>query len=384
MAVIEGVEVNEGPAGYTYRAQVLGLEGSPPELWYNVPSRFGHMLTDRADPVIVGLLIPAMRSGQDIVIRTTSSSELLAKLPQLQGLLVGILPCLQVIEVVADDPQPSVAVPSGVGAGFSAGIDSYCVLADHYVSHLLYNNVGSHGSGSQGRRLFEQRYERISFAAREFGTPLVQVDSNLDEFYPAFSFLGSHTLRNASVAHLLSHGVGEFLYASAYADSDTHLGPSASLAASDPWTLPLLSTSGLSLRSVGGEYTRLEKVARVANEVSSSRHHLDVCVTPTREGTNCSRCWKCRRTMATLDLISHLDFYADVFNLRRWRIDRLWYLAEIASSDYPMEAEVAALAASQGQTPPAWATRTLPLVRRTERVARRLSRGIRRRLGTSL
>lgn len=161
---------------------------------------------------------------------------------------------------------------SGVAIGFSGGIDSYCALADHYysdiperfkITHLLFNNVGSHGT--DGERLFRKRFERLAPSAERIGLPLLMINSNLDSFMPKnLGFQKTHTMRNASVAHLLQGGIGRYMYTSTYKYSDMFIGPTYDTAYSDLATLPLLSTDTLDAFSVGSEYSRVQKTLRVA------------------------------------------------------------------------------------------------------------------------
>lgn len=71
----------------------------------------------------------------------------------------------------------------------------------------------------------------------------------------------------------------------------------------------LLSTEATDSISTGSQYTRAAKTAQVA-EIEPSYRHLDICVEPgtSRSGfRNCSRCWKCARTMVTLEALGKLD-----------------------------------------------------------------------------
>lgn len=242
---------------------------------------------------------------------------------------------------------------SGVATGFSGGIDSYCALADHYfsdipkrfkVTHLLFNNVGSHGSG--GEQLFRKRFERLIPTAELIGLPFLRIDSNLDLFYGnKLEFQQTHTLRNVSVALLLQGGVGRYLYASTYKYSDAFVGSTYDTAYSDLITLPLLSTDTLDAFSVGSEYSRVQKTLRVA-ELPVSYGTLDVCVNANNSSsyTNCSECWKCLRTLTTLEIAGYLERYSDSFDLNIYKSQRKAYFATLLGSHDPLLQEVVELA----------------------------------------
>src|SRR5690606_23287927 len=50
---------------------------------------------------------------------------------------------------------------------------------------------------------------------------------------------------------------------------------------------------------------------------------------------NCSVCWKCRMTLAALDLIGAVDRFASQFDLEQWRADRDSYLAVARHTSKP-------------------------------------------------
>lgn len=135
-------------------------------------------------------------------------------------------------------------------------------------------------------------------------------------------------MRNVAVAHLLSAGIGHWLYASsghglAYVNCARTEEPSQS----DPVALPLLSTMGLTLSPHGNELRRADKTRLVA-EVPDAWTSLDVCGY-SRDGSNCSRCPKCLRTMLTLELLGLLDRFESRFDLDTYSQHRTDYIATV-------------------------------------------------------
>ena len=95
-----------------------------------------------------------METGEDIQVAGTVSERLYYNLTRpAQAVLQEVLPSLHHIDIHPEDVKPASEEASGVATGFSSGIDSFAVLADHYyadkvpsnfrLTHLLYNNVGS-------------------------------------------------------------------------------------------------------------------------------------------------------------------------------------------------------------------------------------------------
>ncbi len=355
--------IHEANDQIVYRVDVEWTKGSS-VLWYSLHKSFSDLLSEASDAPLVALLIPAMACGEDIHIDGAVSERLLDNLSRpLQTALRLINPSLRQIRIHSKGVLSGQARPApGVATGFSAGIDSYCVLADYYyapptdglkISHLLFNNVGSHAGGDE--RLFQERYERIVPITESLGLPLVITNSNLDSFYwnKTIGFQPTHTLRNASVALLMQGGIGRFMYASTYHYSDARVGPVYDIAYSDSVIVPLMSTDSIDMLSVGNEYTRVAKTERVAT-IPDSYHTLDVCVhcNNTSGYTNCSRCFKCLRTLATLDIAGCLDYYASSFDLDEYSRQRARYFAALSRRSDPFSREIFELAKARDYTFP--------------------------------
>ncbi|WP_139173696.1 hypothetical protein [Natrialba sp. SSL1] len=291
-----------------------------------------------------------MDRDEDVHVKGSVSEELFFNLSHgYQELLKTVIPSLNSVEIHAENVEPVRDRASGVATGFSAGVDSYCVLADYYyndppseltVTHLLYNNVGSHSDG--GERLFRERFERLRPTAEEIGLPFISVNSNMDKFYNRFSFQQTHTPRNTAVAMLLQGGIGTFLYGSTFDYENISVKPIYDMAYTDPIALPLLSTGGIDSRAVGSEYTRVEKTLNIAG-LEDSHDSLDICVR-TGSAENCSECWKCRRTLLTLEIAGLLDRYDNIFDMDTYRDGREYYMAEVLASYDPLLEEIVSFA----------------------------------------
>lgn len=347
----------------TYSVAVESLQGAG-TLWFSVDSAHADLLSTTADAALLGLLLPAMFAGEDVHIDGTVSERLYYHLSfGFQKLLLAHRPWLKPVRIIPARLESVMPDPgAGVATGFSGGIDSFCVLADHFygdvpasmkLTHLLFNNVGSHGGG--GERLFLERYERLLPTARQMGLPFIKVNSNLPQFYPKkLSWRQTHSFRNASVALLLQGGIRRYLYASTFDFPAIKLAETQDSAYSDMVTLPMLSTDRVDLFSMGSGYSRVGKTLRVA-EVPDSYGALDVCVNSHNDSgrTNRSRCWKCLRTLATFEAAGKLDHYAGVFDLEVWRDRRDDFLASLPRHPNPLMRELLVYARQQGVQVPA-------------------------------
>ena len=379
-------EIREQADQIEYRAEVEWSAGAA-TLWYAVEKEHAGLLTDHSDAALVGLLIPAMAAGEDIHLEGEVSERLHRTLSgPYQEVLRSIIPSLRPVVIHAAAFRAPRPPAGGVATGFSGGIDSFCVLADHYyaeepgdrkVTHLLFNNVGSHGV--RGEQLFRERLTAAKLGAAEVGLPLVAVNSNLDSFYgPGIGFQQTHTPRNASVALLLQGGIGRYLYASTYAPADAVIRPWHDISCGDLVGLPMLSTETLEAASSGSEHTRVEKTLRVATLPVTYRI-LEVCAAGAAAG-NCSACLKCLRTLLTLEIAGVVDRYARVFDLETYRRKRARYWRKVFRSRSPLVKEVVRFAVERDHPLP-WQVyasspvhATLHLARRVVRRAPRLER----------
>lgn len=341
-----------------YRVNIRTREFEGP-LWYRLEARHREMISPSSDAPLLGLLVPAMHRGEDIHVAGTVSARLLHSLRSTyQELMRQVIPSLRSINVTAENLDSRRRDGNGVATGFSGGIDSWNTLLDfHYadlpaslrLTHLLFSNVGGHGREPTGlsREIFDGRYAALRPLVDRLGLPFVKVDSNLDSFYSnELRFQLTHTPRNASVALLLQAGLTRFMYSSAHHFTAVSVGPAIDTSFSDAVALPLLGTETLEMRSVGGEYTRLAKTLRVADN-PDTYSTLDVCVSGKRAG-NCSACWKCMRTMLTLDIAGKLPLYSGVFDLDAFERRKARYLSQVLASDYPLLREIVQFTKSRG------------------------------------
>jgi hypothetical protein len=345
-------------------------------LFYALPAQYSEwFVTDRCDGFIVGLLFQAMARNEAIRTEAPVSSRLYHSL---QGFFIPMMaqafPNLHEIRILPagliDGPAPG----AGVATGFSGGIDSFAGVVQHWeretfsshkVSHFLFHNVGSHSTGDHGvaRRLFYQRYGELKAFAEEAGIPFIPVDSNVSEIFPV-DFIRMHPALNVSIPLVLQNQFKRYYYASTYKYADCGVDRTDDVARFDPLAFHLFSTEGLDCISTGGQMSRVEKTRMIADFEPSYRF-LNVCVDPSYEGRNCSVCFKCCRTLMTLELLGVSERYRDVFDLDKFRRVRNRYLLKcLRAKSGSFEAEIATLFREKGKGPLRMAFRAAQLLNR--------------------
>jgi hypothetical protein len=335
---------------------VTATKGGTP-LWFSVPEEHAGLLSDRADHVAVGLLLPAMRYGRDLHVGGTVTGELLHRLNhEAQSLVRQVHPTYSRVAVSAENQARSLSRAAGVATGFSGGIDSMAVLSEYAlardvpdelrITHLLSNNVGAHGTG--GHALWQARYRALLPVAKELRLPFVMVDSNLDDHYPSIGFFETVTFRNAAVAHLLAGGIGRLHYASGESYRAVRIPTDGDMGTVDTMSLPLLSTGGLTLDSANSDMSRVEKTLALVDNPYA--RYLDVCVdADATRSTNCSQCWKCMRAMFTLEVAGVLDdFTPTPFRREPYERARRAFVAGLLADDRANYRDVVEFADSRG------------------------------------
>lgn len=331
-------------------------------LWYSFPIKYApYLTTEKLDGFLVGLLLLAMKLGEDIEVKGTISEKLFFNLTRSYiSILKILLPELKKINIKVNniDDGKNADCKGAVVTGFSAGIDSFCTIYDHYVNstspgykitHLIFNNVGSHDewNGKKGRKLFNLRYNLLKGFPEELGLDFIKVDSNLSDIL-RFDFMQSHVPRNASVVLMLQKLFSKYYYSSAHKYIDCGVKPKYAIAKADPIGIHLLSTETLDCISTGCEYSRLEKT-KMVTKIPQAKHWLNICVKSV-DGKNCSTCWKCSRTLLTFEILGIIDDFKHVFDLEQWRKYRTQCLVQLLEKNDPHIKEIRNYAKEVGYT----------------------------------
>lgn len=325
----------------TWSVAVKGLVGAPERLWFQLPEQHAELVTDLVDPAAIGLLIPAMHASEPMDVSGPMTDELAYNLTHgYQHILEIVIPGLSRIPIDTPNSVSADEPARGVGTGFSAGVDSFAVLAEHHfaptpdalrLTHLTFFNVGSHTSGGRGRSIFHRRYEQLSPVAERIGLPFIPIDSNLDDFYSFTHFQQTNGPRNISAATLLQGGIGHYYLAGSVRFPHVRVHRTYDTAYSDSISLPLLTTRRFRPIAHGHQYTRVEKTLIVA-DTPASHSSLDVCTNPPSSGGNCSHCPKCLRTELTLEIIGRLESFRHVFDLEVYERRRTSYMDWVATA----------------------------------------------------
>lgn len=359
MIVIERQRVRRDDGRTVIEAPISNCSTTD-RVWFAVDDAYGELAAMAGpDPFLLGILPVALEAGEDIRVRAPLSPKLYYSLVNYAVPLLRLLNArYKPIRIVADELAAQLPAGGAVATPFSGGIDSFVTFADHHLgpvpdayrlSHLTYHNVGSHGRGTSGDRIFADRRRAIGRFADEVGLPLATIDSNLHRFM-RHPFTESHTIRQLAAAHALEALFGKFLFSTGVGYESMRIHTGEPMGHADVAFTHLLSTERMECIATGAQYSRAEKTARVA-ELEISRRYLDVCIEPAGRSDgrpNCSRCKKCVRTMVTLDILGVLEEYGAVFDLDAWRAEGPWRIGLVLGAGDTFSREIRDLARQRG------------------------------------
>ena len=326
------------------------------DLWFAVDKKYEeYTVHEVLDAFLTGLFIHAMKLNEDIYLDAPVSERLYYNLTNNIMKIYSILnPGFHEITIHPKELSHTQMNPGNknVVTGFSGGIDSFSLLGDYYfneiktphykVTHLIYNNVGAHGDNAQ--IFFDKRYDFLKKFEEEVNLPFIKIDSNLHEIIDS-DFMLSVLPRNVASAMVLQKLFSKYLYASSYTYKDFLTTDIFKIGYTDPLACGLFSTESMECVLAGSELSRVEKTKQVAS-LEASYNHLYVCTnTSLDEVKNCSVCFKCARTLLTLEILGLQHLYKDVFDIEKYNKMKRFYIESILYDKDPFGKEILQLAA---------------------------------------
>ena len=296
------------------------------------------IVTDRIDAYVWGLIGFAMSNGADIVSDIPISESLY------YNLAYHYIPTvaterqeLKHINIIAPLIKNIESTGRIVATGISCGVDSLYTIkkhtADdispaHRVNTLVFLNVGSSMKGSSILRtpLVQGRLELAERFANEYNYDFLFIESDMYLFinkYIGYDHVKNHTFMMLFCMYHLQSIVGGYYYSSGYSYGEFHF--SEDTASFDLFTFAMASIGKMHFYSTGGENRRLDKTKELVDYPPAYKY-LNVCV---EEVKNDSKCFKCVRTMLTLDGLKALDKFGNVFDVDYYKKNRFLYLKEL-------------------------------------------------------
>lgn len=299
------------------QADVAWGENNYETAYFAVPNNLSDELDITcADNFLVGLMLLAIKSDEDIYIYGASVSKTLVDniynflMPALTQMGCGTGKTKIYADILETQDQPR----GFRGAtGISMGVDSfYAILkykdSDKPIDTVLY--IAAPGIDEENINLRKNVADELHFR-------FIQVTSNLVEILDTkFIFSQYHTFYHlAAVLSLKS--IGYYYYATADPISVMKLSFDYS-SNYDYITSQAISHNNFQMKMAGEDVTRFEKTQMISSN-TIVQNNLDVCFNfkerNKRKYLNCSYCSKCNRTLATLEVLGCISMFDKVFDL---------------------------------------------------------------------
>lgn len=317
----------------------IDIDGDSREVWFEVDSQFEESLCyERGDAFVVAILNYAMRHGHDVESRAPIGEDLYYQLvTELIPALANNSKVMYQTKLIADVDSSILPNAGAVGTGISCGVDSFHALAaetldkfpKHKLTHLAFNNVGSHGEGERALKLFSERKELAQKFCDEFGFVYVEGNSNLHDVIPQNHYL-THTYSSMFSVFALQKLYSVYYYASSghpYNKFSVKDNEKYASGLYELLSLNCFSSHNLKIYSEGGDKNRFEKIKTVV-QYPPSYKYLNVCL---KQFHNCGKCEKCVRTLVALDALDKLDEYKNVFDIDAYRANKNYYYKRLVA-----------------------------------------------------
>lgn len=301
MIIIQNITTQLTPNHAVLSADIL-VGGKAKQMYFAVDKAYATSLQGDASPFLAALLLPAMQKGEDIRIEGSVSRKLYEQTGRIMQLVASWQIGCHLISITAKTIKPDKLQPEGVGCFFSGGVDSFYSFLTHQkeITHLLF--IHGFDITLTNQRLYYTMRSGIEQVAKETEKTLICVETNSKAIVEElFVWDYSHGGATAAVALTL-----RALLQRVYIPSSV---PEYALF---PYgTHPLLdglwSTESLTFIHDGNNSSRQEKISDGISHSPLALAHLHVCAQNTKGVYNCSRCFKCVRTMIELYIAGSLD-----------------------------------------------------------------------------
>lgn len=282
--------------------------------WFDFPADLETDLGDTANGCAILMLPLACYFGEVLELDQPVDRVLLDNLRGIQQVWAAWYPELEVAPIRAPTVESTRTARTPGDAtrtlsSFSGGIDSFFTLLRHDKApegdgHFVINDLlcvagfntpiddldPMRAALEPIAHVFERRLIPVATNVR-YGAQSIETPYSIDRLMIGFA----HACVLAAIPHLLDRRYREYIIPASH--HFANLMPYGS----HPLTDPLLSSSGLAVVHDGASFTRIERTERVAQS-DAALTVLHVCWQNYETG-NCSRCQKCVRTMAALDLM---------------------------------------------------------------------------------
>jgi hypothetical protein len=278
----------------------IQFDGKKPEhVYITTDKKYDRFISKDASPFLAAVLLPSMKSGEDIYIDGTVSEALLNNSKAIMKLVTKWNIGLSKIKVKAKETTKDTFKPKYTASFFTAGVDSFYTYLKHKkrttkIQYLIL--VHGFDVPLTNKDFFKKVRSTVEKVATEEKVHAVILETNIGEVIEkrlVWDFAHGGAL--ASIALMLRKNLKTVLIPGAVRNDQlfpygTH-----------PELDVLWSTEKMKVKSDGGEHDRLGKVTKLVSTSPLALKYLRVCTQNIKGKYNCSRCYKCLMTMIYLE-----------------------------------------------------------------------------------
>jgi len=303
-----------------------------------------YAVTDRIDAFVLGLLMFAIKNGYDFTSELPITDELKYNLEA--HLISPLCDTNQNFHRTCIDApviSPVKRMAETVATGISCGIDSLYTIQQHTketlppsrrINCLAFFNAGSSMKGGEILRtpLVEGRFQLARNFAKNYGFKFLFIESNLHLIinkYAPYSHIEQHTYMALFCLNLIFPCLKAYYYSSGYPYNKFAMFPDKKglldCAHYDLLLMYCASIGDTKFYSTGSDKSRIEKT-RALLDYEPAQKYLNVCV---NEVKNDGICFKCIRTIMTIDALGGIDKFSKVFDIDAYKQNRFFYLKRL-------------------------------------------------------
>lgn len=303
--------------------------------WFEYPLLYkDYICYELCDAFVIALLPYAMEKGLAFKSKIPISEKLNY---QIKNYYIPVLSkynkMFQYIGFDIPITHEHIEAGDGVATGLSCGVDSfyttlkhmYNVTSNYKITHLISMNVGSFGyeGGDSSYKWFQEQLKKAYYVAEEFNIPLIEINSNLMEFYGR-DHGSSGTFRMIGAVLGIQKLISKYYIAAGFDLKDFDIS-SEENDDYDLFNTMVASNERTTFYSSGAEATRYDRT-KFLTDYPITYDNLIVCWHGVH---NCGQCEKCLRTIGTLYALDKLDNYKNSFDINEFYRNKIKYLAQI-------------------------------------------------------
>lgn len=330
--IIEQIRLKTGKEKIILSAIVGFKRRKKQQVYLSTDKKHQQFIANDASPFLAAVLIPCMKTGEDIIIHGSISQKLLKNTQKIMDLLTSWNKHLTRISITADQITEDTYSPKNTASFFSAGVDSFYTYLSKRdkINHFIF--VNGFDIELENKSLFNQTVKNILAVAKKEKVTAIVVETNLKYIIePVYVWDWIHGGALAAVALFLRANLQQ-LYVAGAVRTD-QLFPYGT----HPQLDYLWGSEKLKIVHHGNEYSRFEKIIHSISKSQLALSSLRVCTENTKGNYNCSQCTKCLRTMIQLSTINAL--HKAVTFKKKLDLDLVRSIYYDFSHNYQVEAE---------------------------------------------